>query len=101
MIYKKIVHVVSSYLIRDIRMKLYQKLCGSSPIEFFDRKEHSTGNLTNFISAELENIKGASLEQYGMIYFALIAFITGSTFSLLYSWRIGVLFIITAPFTIY
>jgi len=74
---------------KDVRIKAYNNLI-HQPIEFYDRKENATGNLTGILTADIKTLNGASFENYLLILQASIGVLSGIIISLAYSWVIGI-----------
>lgn len=55
----------------NIRKQAYDNIL-HQPIEYFDRKENSTGVLINTLSADMKAINGASIENYVYIFQAFV-----------------------------
>lgn len=87
---------LSSSMITSLRAKLYGTLI-KQPIEFFDKKENSTGQITAILSSDVKTITGASVESYGLLYEGLVALSVGVGFSFMFCWEMGLAGMFLAP----
>ena len=81
-------YIITSNMFADLRSSVYSKLI-RQPVEFFNSKENSTGQLTATLSADIRVVNGASIEMYVLIYQGLCGIVSGVTISWIFSWRVG------------
>ncbi|KAH8078415.1 P-loop containing nucleoside triphosphate hydrolase protein [Cristinia sonorae] len=66
-------------------------------IEFFDKEENSTGQLTSNLSENPQKVNGLAGVTLGAIVQALSTIITGAIIGLIFAWRLGLVGIACAP----
>lgn len=80
---------IAKNTIKELRSRLYCSLI-KQPLEFFDHKEHSIGNLTSLLASEIKNITGISVEAYIGIYQGCAGFVAAVLLSFWYFWPIAI-----------
>jgi ATP-binding cassette subfamily B (MDR/TAP) protein 1 len=88
--------VSGSRLTRRLRVLVFEKLM-RYPISWFDRPEHSTGELTTSLEEDsqmVSNVSGMSQGQCIQLYACLAA---GLIVTLIYSWQVGLTAIACVP----
>ena len=75
-------------MMQDVRTDAYDNLI-HQPIEFFDRKENATGNLTGVLSADMKSLSGAAVENYLLVLQGFTGIIASVAVAYAYSWVIG------------
>lgn len=73
----------------------------NKPVEFFDEPNNSSGNLTSFLSSEVEAINGASIEHYLTVYQGLVSMAVCTVFSFIFNIVIGIYGLVTFPISCY
>jgi ABC-type multidrug transport system fused ATPase/permease subunit len=81
-------YILTSNMLATLRSSVYNKVI-RQPIDFFNNKENSTGQLTATLSADIRVVNGASIEMYVLIYQGLCGVVCGITISWVFCWSIG------------
>ena len=81
-------YYLTSGMTLSIRKDVYKSML-EKPIEYFDNKQNSIGNLTSILSTEAKDLNGASIEMYILIYQGIVWIIASIVISFIYSWNIG------------
>ena len=81
-------YYLTSGMTLSIRKDVYKSML-EKPIEYFDDKQNSIGNLTSILSTEAKDLNGASIEMYILIYQGIVWIIASIVISFIYSWNIG------------
>jgi ATP-binding cassette subfamily B (MDR/TAP) protein 1 len=89
-------YILTSNMLANLRSSVYSKLI-RQPVEFFNSRENSTGQLTATLSADIRVVNGASIEMYVLIYQGLCGIVSGLTISWIFAWRIGLFATILVP----
>ena len=80
--------MINSNMIQKVRSVIYDKLI-HQPMEFFDEKNHSVGNLTTILASNIREINGASTEMYVFGFCSVTGMITGVIMIFMYEWNLG------------
>jgi ABC-type siderophore export system fused ATPase/permease subunit len=64
---KNLLTTITDELVLNLRKKTYRSII-NKPIEFFEDSKNSSGNLTSLLSSEIEDVNGASMEHYLIVY---------------------------------
>ena len=96
LINKLCMHYLSSKLTLQLRKDLYDRII-KQPIEFFNSRSLSTGNLTGMLAQEIKAINASTVQRYLLLLQGLFALITGLIISLIYSWKIGLVASVMLP----
>jgi ABC-type multidrug transport system fused ATPase/permease subunit len=59
--------VLTANMFASLRSSVYSKMI-RQPIDFYDNKENSTGQLTATLSADMRVVNGASIHMFFLIY---------------------------------
>lgn len=81
---------LTSSMIKSLRKDIYDSLV-HQPIEFFDRKENSTGHLTATLAADIRSVNGASIEIYVLLYQSFCGVVAGIIIAYVADWKYGLL----------
>ena len=88
--------VLSQNMMQDVRIDTYDSMI-HQPIEFFDKKENATGNLTGVLSSDTKSLGGASVENYLLVLQGFAGLIASIAIAFAYSWSMGVLIVGYTP----
>ena len=88
--------VLTQNMMHDVRIDTYDKMI-YQPIEFFDKKENATGNLTGVLAADMKTLNGASVENYILTLQGFIGLIACIAIAFAYSWPVGTLIALYTP----
>ena len=88
--------VLTQNMMHDLRIDTYDNLI-HQPIEFFDRTENATGNLTGVLAADMKTLNGASVENYFLVLQAFAGLIASVAIAYAYTWVMGTLTILYTP----
>lgn len=90
--------LITSKMVKSLRQDVYNTLV-HQPIEFFDRKENSTGQLTATLAQDIRVVNGASIEVYVLLYQSLAGVVAGIVICLIIEWNYGLLALGIIPVT--
>ena len=82
--------VLTQNMMQDVRINTYDKMI-YQPIEFFDKRENATGNLTGVLSSDMKTLNGASVENYLIVLQGFAGLIACIAIAFAYSWPMGTL----------
>ena len=85
-------------LMHDLRAEAYDNLV-HQPAEFYDKKENAIGSLTGVLAADMKLLSGAAVENYLITLQGLSGVVAGVIVSLIYSWPVGLVSLVHAPFS--
>lgn len=81
-------YYLSCKMTKNLRKEVYESMI-HQPLEFFNKKENSTGNLIGILSQEIKSINTITLTMYFLLFQGVVAMIAGLAISLAYSLKIG------------
>ena len=79
---------LTSSMTMSIRKDTYKSIL-EKPIQSFDDKHYSVGNLTGILATETKDLNGASIELYILLYQGIVSIIASLVVWFIYSWNIG------------
>ena len=88
--------VLTQNMMQDVRINTYDKMI-YQPIEFFDKRENATGNLTGVLSSDMKTLNGASVENYLIVLQGFVGLIACIAIAFAYSWPMGTLIALYTP----
>ena len=88
--------MMTQNMMKDVRTEAYDNLI-HQPIEFYDKKENATGNLTGILAADMKTMNGAAVENYLLILQGFTGIICSVVVAFVYSWPIGIVCMIYVP----
>lgn len=83
-------HIVNTNMAENIRSKLYNSMI-AQPTEFYDQKDHNTGNLTAILSSSVRELNGSSIELYIYLFGTIFEMLTGIIMVYVFEWNFGLL----------
>ncbi len=84
---------------REIREKLYESIL-RKPVSWFDREGNEAGKINSVLSADTAQLNSVTSQSVGVYIQSLVAIIGGIVFSLVFSWRLGLVILGLSPFMI-
>ncbi|CAI2363387.1 unnamed protein product [Moneuplotes crassus] len=93
---RSLLHIVNTNLLQGARKFVYNHVL-RQPIEFFDHKNHNTGNLTAILSSSTRELNGAAVELYLFIFQSMASMVGGMIFAFIFEWNMGILFLFIIP----
>ena len=91
--------VLAENMTKTIRKDLYSTML-SKHIGWFDKKEHSPGQLASILATEVQTLNGVSTESVGIMAEAFVGLVTGITLGLIYQWQVALVAIAVTPLII-
>jgi len=86
-------------MVKSFRSNIFSSIL-SQPLEFFNKTENSTGNLTAVLAQEVKSINGTAIDLYFLILQGIAGVIVGLMLSLIYNWYLGLVSVTFLPLII-
>ena len=90
--------ILSLSMTNWIRKELYESLV-NQPIQFYDNKVNSTGNLTGILAADSRVVNGASVELYILMFQGTVGMVAGVIVGFVNEWNLGLVIFGLLPAT--
>lgn len=91
--------VLAENMTKKIRKDLYSTMLAKH-MGWFDKKEHSPGQLTSILATEVQTLNGVSSESVAALFEAFAGLITGIVLGLIYQWQVALVAIAITPLMI-
>lgn len=88
--------VIGQSITRDLREKLYESIL-RKPVSWFDREGNESGKLNSVLSADTAQLNSVTSQSVGMYLQSFVAIVGGIVFSMIYSWRLGLVMLGLSP----
>jgi ATP-binding cassette, subfamily B (MDR/TAP), member 1 len=88
--------VLTANMFASLRSSVYSKMI-RQPIDFYNSKENSTGQLTATLSADMRVVNGASIHMFFLIYQGFWGLISGIVICYVFSWSVGLFATLIVP----
>lgn len=92
-------YYIASKMVRTLRSQVYSSLI-RQPIEYFNAKENSPGNLTGVLAKEIRTVNPVSVDMYVLLFQGFIGMIAGISIALAYNRKMGFVALCCLPFMI-